>query len=55
MKTKTDTKLINYFSKNKEPTKNTEKSYTIYNSKFNNMTMVNLIKEAENDEEQGIQ
>ena len=57
MKPKTDTELINYFSKTRNLQKNTKKSYTIYikqYSQFNNMTMVDLIKEAENEEEQGI-
>lgn len=57
MKIKNDQDLINYFSKTRNLRKNTKKSYTIYikqYAEFNNMTMVELLNEAEEEEEQGI-
>lgn len=57
MEIKNDTDLINYFSKTRNLQKNTKKSYTIYitqYAKYNNLTMIELLKEAEDEEEQGI-
>lgn len=57
MNMKNDTELLNYFAKTRNLQKNTKKSYTIYikqYSKFNDMPMVDLLKEAEDEEEQGI-
>lgn len=57
MNMKTDTELLDYFAKTRNLQKNTKKSYTIYikqYSEFNDMSMVDLLKEAEAEEEQGI-
>ena len=57
MNMKTDTELLDYFAKTRNLQKNTKKSYTIYikqYSEFNDMSMGDLLKEAEAEEEQGI-
>lgn len=54
---KTDDQLITYYSKTRKLHKNTERSYRIYIKQyveFNNMTMVELLQEAEEEEEKGI-
>ena len=57
MEFETDEELIDYFSKTRNIQKNTKKSYTIYikqYSEFNKKSMVDLLKEAEAEEEAGI-
>mgnify|MGYP002525455688 CR=1 FL=1 len=57
MNMKNDTELLDYFAKTRNLQKNTKKSYTIYikqYSEFNGLSMVELLQEAEDEEEQGI-
>ena len=57
MEIQTDHDLINYFAKTRNLRKNTKRSYNIYikqYSHYHNKTMVELIQEAEQEEEQGI-
>ena len=57
MEIQTDHDLINYFAKTRNLQKNTKRSYTIYikqYSNYHNKTMIELIQEAEQEEEQGI-
>ena len=57
MEIKNDTQLINYFAKTRNLQKNTKKSYTIYikqYTQYHNQSMIELLKEAEKEEEQGI-
>ena len=57
MNMKTDAELISYFSKTRKLHKNTETSYRIYikqYAEYNHMSMVDLIQEAEDEEEAGI-
>lgn len=57
MEIQTDHDLINYFAKTRNLRKNTKRSYTIYikqYSNYHNKTMIELIQEAEQEEEQGI-
>ena len=52
-----DTELIDYFSQTRQLQPNTRKSYTIFIRQYSNlqgMPMVELLKEAEAEEEQGI-
>ncbi len=54
---KTDDELITYFGTTRNLKKSTIDSYTIYireYSRFNDKTMVELLEEAENEEEEGI-
>lgn len=54
---KTDDELIAYFSKTRKLHPNTERSYRTYikqYSEYNNMSMVELLQEAEDEEEKGI-
>lgn len=57
MNMKTDAELITYFSKTRKLHPNTETSYRIYikqYSEYNNMSMIELLQEAEDEEEAGI-
>ena len=57
MTMKTDDELITYFGTTRNLKKSTIDSYTIYireYSRFNDKTMVELLEEAENEEEEGI-
>lgn len=57
MNMKTDEELISYFSKTRKLHENTERSYRIYikqYSEYNNMSMIELLQEAEDEEEAGI-
>ena len=57
MEIKTDKDLIDYFSKTRNLQKNTKKSYTIYikqYTEFQGKTMIELLQEAEDEEEAGI-
>lgn len=57
MNMKTDEELISYFSKTRQLQPSTERSYRTYikqYSKFNNMSMIELLQEAEDEEEAGV-
>lgn len=57
MNMRTNEELIAYYSKTRKLNKSTERGYQIYikqYSKYNNMSMMELLQEAENEEEQGI-
>lgn len=57
MNMKNDSELINYFSKTRKLQKSTEYSYNIYikqYAEFNQKSMIELLTEAEDEEEQGI-